>query len=87
MKRTEKIIAGTYFVFWMSVLFSQTALAYVDPATTGMIVQIVAGIFISLGVVIGIFRQKVVLFFKGLSVRATQKKIERQKKDQDKKDL
>ena len=57
-----------------------TMLAYVDPATTAMIIQIVAGVCISVGVALGIFRRKIALFFQGLKVKLTKKKIERENK-------
>jgi O-antigen/teichoic acid export membrane protein len=54
--------------------------AYVDPAVTAMMTQIVAGVVISLGVAFGVFRRKVFMFFKNISVKHTQRKIERQAK-------
>ena len=54
------------------------ASAYVDPATTAMLTQIIAGVFITLGVFFGVFRRKIVLFFKNMSVNRTKRKIEKQ---------
>jgi len=68
----------TYFALLMGMLGTVPAYAYIDPSTTAMITQIVAGIFISLGVAFGIFRRKIVLFFKNLSVKHVQRKIEKQ---------
>ena len=58
--------------------FTIPVFAYIDPATTAMITQVVAGIFISLGVAFGVFRRKIVLFVKNLSIKRTQRKIEKQ---------
>ena len=43
---------------------STTALAYIDPASTSYIVQIIAGLFIAGGAAIGIYRHKIRLFFR-----------------------
>ena len=49
-------------------------LSYIDPASTALIWQILAGIFISLGVVFGIFWRKISTFFKSLWVKLFRKK-------------
>ena len=54
--------------------------AYIDPATTAMLTQIFAGIFISAGVLFGIFRRKIIMFFKNIGIKLTKKKIEKQNK-------
>ena len=64
----------------VSLILTTTASAYIDPATTAMLTQIIAGVFITLGVVFGVFRRKIVLFFKNKSVNRTKRKIERQSK-------
>ena len=47
---------------------------YIDPASTALIWQILAGIFISLGVVLGVFWRKVTTFFKSVWVKLFRKK-------------
>ena len=85
MKRVYKLLGFTYFLFFTTMLLSTTASAYIDPATTAMITQIVAGLFITLGVAFGIFRRKIFMFFKNLSVKRTQRKIEKEaRKTEDK---
>jgi len=81
-----KIGAFMYFFTGVSLLLTTTASAYIDPATTAMLTQIVAGVFITLGVVFGVFRRKIVLFFKNISVNRTKRKIERQSKAEQKTD-
>jgi len=49
--------------------------AYIDPATTGQIVAVVTGIIISLGVALGIFRTKIMMFFQKRKVAGLEKKI------------
>jgi len=77
----RKWLATAYFLVGFAMLFTGTALAYIDPATTAMLTQIIAGAVITLGVVAGVFRQKIIMFFKNISVKRTQRKIEKQNKD------
>ncbi len=49
-------------------------LSYIDPASTALIWQILAGIFISLGVVFGVFWRRITTFFKSLWVKLFRKK-------------
>lgn len=49
-------------------------LCYIDPASTALIWQILAGIFISLGVVLGVFWKKITTFFKSVWVKLFRKK-------------
>ena len=81
MKKTY-ILRILYYTFWISWLFSIKAYAYIDPTTTAMLTQIIAGVFISLGVVIGVFRRKIGIFFKNIQVKMLQKKIEKNKKNE-----
>ncbi|MCL2755980.1 MAG: hypothetical protein FWE45_02900 [Firmicutes bacterium] len=54
-------------------------LGYIDPASTALIWQILAGVFISLAVVFAIWWKKIITFFKGIWVKITRK----EKKDTD----
>ena len=74
---SRRFLASLYFIFWLGIYFTIPARAYIDPATTAMVTQIVAGVFISAGVLFGVFRRKVILFFRNFSVRRTQRRIER----------
>ena len=76
----NKIITFVFTFIGVVFLLTTTASAYIDPATTAMLTQIIAGIFITLGVVFGVFRRKIILFFKNMSVNRTKRKIERQNK-------
>lgn len=73
-----RIFYFAYLLFFICMYFTITAYAYVDPATTAMITQIVAGIFISAGVAFGVFRRKIILFFKNISVKRMKRKIEKE---------
>ena len=76
-KSLFRFLCIIYFTFWFSLYLSVPALAYVDPATTAMITQLVAGLFISAGVLFGVFRRKIVLFFRNISVKRAKRKIEK----------
>ena len=76
VKKIKKTLVVLYFALCFCFLFSVSASAYVDPATTSMLVQIIAGVFISLGVAFGIFRTKIILFFNNLKMKLMQKKLE-----------
>ncbi|MCL2035992.1 MAG: hypothetical protein FWG83_01225 [Oscillospiraceae bacterium] len=78
MKGIKKLFRHTYFVILAAFFFITNVSAYIDPSTTAMVTQIVAGALISLGLVFGIFRQKIILFFKNAKVKRLQKKIERE---------
>ena len=80
----NKIITFTLTYIGVVFLLTTTASAYIDPATTAMLTQIIAGVFITLGVVFGVFRRKIILFFKNMSVNRTKRKIEKQNAKQNK---
>jgi len=84
MRIFNKIAATAYFIFFIFTFLTIPASAYIDPATTAMLTQIIAGVFITLGVVFGVFRRKIILFFKNKSVNRTKRKIEKQATKQNK---
>ena len=77
-KRLAKLICMAYFTLFFSLYLTTYASAYLDPATTAMVIQVVAGVFITLGVMFGIFRRKVIMFFKNISVKRIQRKVEKE---------
>lgn len=58
-----KFLASLYFVFWGFVFFSPSVAAYIDPASSSYLLQIIAGIFIAGGTAIGVYWRKIKLFF------------------------
>jgi hypothetical protein len=54
----------TYFFSAFFTLFTIPAFAYIDPATTSYLIQIVAGVVIAAGATVGVFWKKIQLFFK-----------------------
>ena len=79
-----RVIGTGYFLFFFCIYFTIPASAYIDPATTAMLTQIIAGVFITLGVVFGVFRRKIILFFKNMSINYTKRKLEKQTEKQNK---
>lgn len=73
-----------YFFVFATLMFSQTAFAYLDPATTSYLIQIIAGVFIAIGAVFGIFWKKIKLFFTNQKMKALEKKLtkEAEKREQ-----
>lgn len=55
---------------------------YIDPASTALIWQILAGIFISLGVIFGVFWRRITTFFKSLWVKLFHKKSGQNEKNE-----
>jgi len=58
-------------------------LCYIDPASTALIWQILAGIFISLGVVFGVFWRKISTFFKSIWIKLFRKNKDNEKAEVD----
>ena len=81
--RLRKSLALAYFLFFTVAYCTVPASAYIDPATTAMLTQIIAGVFITLGVVFGVFRRKIFMFFKNISVKRTARKIEKENRKKD----
>jgi len=83
MKKTLRFL---YFFIFGTMLFSTTAFAYIDPATTSYLIQVIAGVFIGAGAVIGIFWKKIRLFFRNKKLEHLEKKLtkEADKREQEK---
>ena len=62
----RKIFARAYFGFFMMMMFTATAFAYLDPGTVSYVVSMIAGLFIAGGAAIAIFRRKIKLFFQNM---------------------
>ena len=62
----KKLFGRCYFVFFMMLLFTVPAFAYLDPGTVTYVVSMIAGLFIAGGAALAIFRRKIKLFFQNL---------------------
>ena len=61
LRATAKFI---YILLGFTLLFGMTSYAYIDPATTSYLIQIVAGVVIAAGATVGIFWKKIKLSFR-----------------------
>lgn len=52
MKIIKKLPLVLYYTFCLLFLFSTSACAYIDPSTTTLLIQAVAGIAIAIGTVV-----------------------------------
>jgi len=77
-----RIPALIYFFFWMTLLLSNTAHAYLDPAATSYIIQIVAGVFIACGAFVGVFWKKIRLYFRNKKMKRLEKSLTRKAEKQ-----
>lgn len=62
----KKLFGRCYYAFFMMLLFSAPAFAYLDPGTVTYVVSMIAGLFIAGGAAAAIFRRKIKLFFQNL---------------------
>ncbi len=67
-----------YFCFFGMLAMARTSYCYIDPATTSYVIQIIAGVFIALGAVVGIFWRKIRLFFRNIKLKGLEKKLSRE---------
>ena len=51
----KKIFARVFFVVGLMLTFSTTAFAYLDPSVMTYTIQVVAGVIVAVGAVIGIY--------------------------------
>ena len=64
-----------YFFTFFTLLFSMAAYAYIDPATTTYLIQIVAGVFIAAGATVGIFWKRIKRYFRSKKLEHLEKKL------------
>lgn len=66
---TRKNIANIFLILSLLLLFVMPSQAYIDPATTTYIIQIISALLITLSVSIGIFFGRIRRFFSNIRVR------------------
>jgi hypothetical protein len=79
MKTVKKLLGKAYYVFFMMLLLSAPAFAYLDPGTVTYVVSMIAGLFIAGGAALAIFRRKIVLFFRNLGKKDAKKDVPEEK--------
>ncbi len=55
MTKLQKVLGFTYFSVCGMMLFSTYAFAYIDPGAMTYLVQIIAGVFIGGGAILGVY--------------------------------
>lgn len=53
-------------VFLMSLIAPPPAYAYLDPGTGSMILQVIIAAIVGAGCTLGIYKKKLIIFFKGI---------------------
>ena len=79
MKNGRKVFSLLYFLFFGMLLTMRSAHAYIDPATTSYLLQIIAGVFIAAGATVAVFWRKITFYFKKQKALRARKKKEREK--------
>jgi len=51
---------------------------YIDPAAAGQITAVISGAVISLGIMIGVFRTRIAMFFKKHAIARMEKRIRKE---------
>lgn len=64
MSKKRKMLWAVFYMLTGSAFTGYTVSAYIDPATTSYVIQIVVGIVIACGTAIGIFWNKIKRKFK-----------------------
>lgn len=80
MNKLKKAAFAAYFAFFVLLGTMKTASAYIDPATTSYLLQIVAGVFIAAGATVLIFWRKLTFWFKKKRAIRARKAKEKQGK-------
>lgn len=73
-----RVLNIVYFSLCFLLFSTQNVHAYIDPATTSYIIQIVAAMFITLGVTLTAFTTKAKLFFLELRMKFIEEKVRRE---------
>lgn len=74
-KKTGLLLRMAFLATCLSAMFMMNAQAYLDPAATSYIVQIISGVVIACGVTVGIFWKKIRLFFRKMRMKSLEKKL------------
>lgn len=78
MSLKKKVLGTVYFSMCFIMMFGMVSYAYIDPATTSYLIQIVAGVFIAGGAAIGIFWKRIRIFIRNKRLKMLEKKLTKQ---------
>jgi uncharacterized membrane protein YciS (DUF1049 family) len=73
-----RTLSAALFTLCFTLMITPDVHAYLDPAATSYIVQVIAGVVITAGVTIGIFWKKIRLFFRNQKMKRLEAKLNRQ---------
>ena len=62
--KTKKLLRFAFYSLGSAVVLTGSCFAYIDPATTSLIIQIIAGVVIACGTALGIFWSRIKRKFK-----------------------
>lgn len=62
--KVKKLLRFAFYSLGAAVILAQSCFAYIDPATTSLIIQIIAGVIIACGTAVGIFWSRIKRKFK-----------------------
>lgn len=79
----KRTMQALFFGTLGTVAFSTASFAYLDPGTTSVIIQAVAGVVIACGVAVGAFWGKISAFFKKKKIERMEKRLEKQAEKQE----
>lgn len=74
-KNLERLGKVAFLTVFLSVFFMYDAKAYIDPAATSYIIQVVAAVVVTCGVGLSVFRKKIALFFREQKMKRLEKKL------------
>lgn len=74
-EKSARLLRIAFLATCLSAMFMINAQAYLDPAATSYLVQIVSGVVVTCGVAVGIFWKKIRLFFRKLRMKSLEKKL------------
>lgn len=62
--KAKKLMRFAFYAFGSAVMLTGSCFAYIDPATTSLIIQIIAGVVIACGTAVGIIWSRIKRKFK-----------------------
>ena len=71
----KKLLRGIFICVFGALMCTYNTMAYLDPAATSYIIQIISGVVIACGVTVGIFWKKIRLFFRKQKINRLEKKL------------
>ena len=77
-KHLKRILYFLSVVTLVALMPLRTTLAYIDPATSSYVIQIIAGVVIACGAAVGIFWKRIRMFFRNRKIKRLENKLNRE---------